>query len=207
MLKTTAVLAAFVLAVLPSAAGASAYEEPAWRGFFVLGGGAFYPGQSPVRAIYGDVSFPAHVQLGFRVGGQLSLTAGYRYLGLAGATRSVEPAVDDEGYDLRLVVHSVRAAFRLDSSLGESPLFVQAGYAYNFYRESWEGVDQVINGRAGGVFFAAGAEIPVSWPLAVQIRLEYALVPTKKGGLFADEVDLGGFDAVIGLVFRFGRPR
>lgn len=207
MFKTTAFVAVFVLAVLPSAAAASSSEGPAWRGFCVLGGGAFYPGQSPVRSLYGDVSFPAHVQLGLRLSGPLSLTAGYRYLGTAGTTQAVKPAVDDESYDLRIVVHSVRAAFRLDSSPGGSPLFVQAGYAYNFYRESWEGASLDIDGRVGGAFFAAGAEIPLLRPLALQIRLEYALIPTKKGGALSPEVDLGGFDAVLGLVFRFGGRR
>lgn len=168
------------------------------------GGGVCVPADKAVRTLYGDVSFPLHAHLSLRLAGPFGLIVGYRYLGAAGETAAVGPPVDDEGYDLRLRVHSLRAGIRLDSSLGKASIFALAGGSYNFYKESWLETEISFSGRKAGYFLGAGAEIPVLRFWDIHVRLEYALVPTGKGGGLSSEVDLGGLEAVVGLVFRFG---
>jgi|GEM_PF-858443 len=206
-ISASALLAVFGLAMLPPLLEARRFETPPWRASLALGGGIFYPSQSPVRTLYGNVSFPLHFQLDVRLGGAFSVVAAYRFLGASGSTVIVGPSVEEESYGLRLNIHSVRAGFRLDSALGRSRIFAQFGAAYNVYQESWKDAGISVDGRLAGIFLAAGTEIPVGRAWAVQLRLEYASVPTDKGGLLDPDIDLGGADAVLGVVYRFGRRR
>jgi hypothetical protein len=200
-------LPVLVVLAVPVLLGAKRYETPPWRGSFALGGGIFYAAQGDVRTFYGDLSMSLHVQLDLRLRGPFAVVLGYRYLNAGGATVIVGDSFEEESYGLKLLVHSLRAGFRLDSSLGRMKIFGQVGGAFNLYEESWEGTDIAVDGRVGGVFLAAGAEIPFGRALAIQVRLEYASIPTAKGGLLEPDVDLGGADAVLGIVYRFGRRK
>ena len=198
-------LAVLIVLAQPAALSAKRFETPPWKGSFVFGSGLFYPTQTAVRTLYGDFSVPFHVQADVRLGGPFAVFAGYRYLGKAGATVIVDPSFEEESAGLTLLVHSLRAGFRLDSSLGRSKIFAQIGGAFHFYRERWDELDLAVDGRIGGAFLAAGIEIPIGPRWALQLRGEYISVPTDKGGPLEPSVDLGGLDAVLGIVYRFGR--
>jgi len=202
---TGLLFAAGIVLLQPSALSAKRFQTPPWKGSFSFGSGLFYPAQTAVRTLYGDFSVPFHVQADVRLGGPFAAFAGYRYLATAGATVLVDPSFEEESAGLTLLVHSLRAGFRLDSSLGRSKIFAQIGGAYHFYRERWDDRDLAVDGRIGGAFLAAGVEIPLGPRWALQLRGEYISVPTDKGGPLEPSVDLGGLDAVLGIVYRFGR--
>ena len=202
---TGILFAAVIVLLQPAALSAKRFETPPWKGSFSFGSGLFYPAQTAVRTLYGDFSVPFHVQADVRLGGPFALFVGYRHLGKTGATVIVDPFFEEESVGLTLLVHSLRAGFRLDSSLGRSKIFAQIGGAYHFYRERWDDRDLAVDGRIGGAFLAAGVEIPLGPRWALQLRGEYISVPTDKGGPLEPSVDLGGLDAVLGIVYRFGR--
>jgi hypothetical protein len=198
-------LSILLSAALPAVLEAKRFETPPWKGSFSLGTGIFYASQGDLRTLYGTLSVPFHAQLDLRVGGPFAVFGAYRYLGGRGSTVIVDPSFEEESFGLKLVVHSIRAGFRLDSSLGRSKIFAQVGGAFNLYKESWEETEIAVDGKVAGIFLAAGAEIPIGRAWAVQVRLEYASIPTGQGGLLESDVELGGVDAVLGIVYRFGR--
>ena len=202
---TGLLFAAGIVLLQPAALSAKRFETPPWKGSIAFGSGLFFPTQTAVRTLYGDFSVPFHIQADVRLGGPFTVFAGYRYLGKAGATVIVDPSFEEESSGLKLLVHSLRAGFRLDSSLGRSKIFAQIGGAFHYYRERWDDLDLAEDGRIDGAFLAAGVEIPIGSRWALQLRGEYISVPTDKGGPLEPSVDLGGLDAVLGIVYRFGR--
>jgi hypothetical protein len=197
-------LSAF-LAAFPADSSAKRFEKPPWMGSLTVGGGIFYATQGDLRALYGDIAGPIHAQLDFRIGGPFAVFAGLRSLHDRGRAAIFGPAFDGAGDELKLVVRSLRAGVRVDSSLGGARIFGQLGAAWNAYRETWAAASLEADGSFPGIVLAAGGEISLSGPWALQLRLEYASLPTNEGGYLEPDIDLGGVDAVLGIVFRFGR--
>lgn len=176
---------------------------PAMELSIAVAAGPHFPVQEAFRNVYGtaaafglDVRWLATRNIGF--------SAGVMTLGKRGKAVSLDGGTEDMDVDLKIMsvpltayVHLRRGRFGFD--LG-------AGLAYHDFEETW--VDEVgpaVSGRKWGLLACASAGYDITPRLSIVGRLRYLDVPTGLASRLTDKVNLGGFQALVGVSWRVVR--
>ena len=200
-----ATAASLLTLMLAGAPGARAGIDPSpfrpWLGISAASG-AFYAGQGSFRSLYGDVQAAIHIQADVHLSRKIFLFAGFRTLQTKGATAVIGTGIADEHYSLEFRVSSIRAGLGFRLPIRRFALRLGVGGSFNSVRERWLDFPEDEALKAAGFFGNIGFGFELGRRWEIFSRLEYATIPTDSGSALQSKVNLGGFEAVLGLMFK-----
>jgi len=187
-------LAAVFLAVLGLAAAARA------QGLSVsLAAGSFRASEQAYRGIYGS-SVPFSGDIWLKLKGHFGLGAGFATLGDAGM--AVPMGEDGAEYPVKLRRTSIPVVVFYQLDLKAVDVRLGAGLGAHRYVETWETVDLEFKGNKVSPRFFAAASVALFGRLSLFGSATYDTIPTGAGSPLVDEVNLGGFQVLGGILFR-----
>jgi len=163
-------------------------------------GGPYLPTQQAFRDVYGTAaSFGLEVRwLATR---NLGFSAGVMTIEKQGTAVSLDGGPDAIGVKLRLTGIPLTACLHIPQ--GRFDIDLGAGLAYHDFEETW--VDEggpADSGKKWGVVTYASVAYALTSRLSVVGTLRYLDVPTGRPSRLTDKVNLGGFQALVGVSWR-----
>jgi hypothetical protein len=167
---------------------------------FSLSSGLLFPKEEIYRDIYGQ-SVP--LALEFRVGlsRNFGLAVGFEYLSDSGTALNINQGDTDFPLRFRMVSYPVSGYFLYP--FGKISLSIAAGIGFHSYREEWEDLDLIHEGKRSKPFISGGIEYRFIPRLAVRLFVRYESIATERSPYLQREVNLGGLSLLGGLSFRF----
>jgi hypothetical protein len=164
--------------------------------------GAFLASESVYREIYGGgVSFLAEIWL--KTKGPFGVSTGFA--GLKDSGLAVAQGGGDEEYRLAFRRTTIPAIAFYELDLKAVQLRFGAGVGIHSYRERWREKDFVFDGRKVSPRFVFQAWTRLAGRLSFVGTFVYEGVSTGAGSVLASNVDLGGYQFIAGLSYRFLR--
>jgi hypothetical protein len=107
-----------------------------------------------------------------------------------------------EGDPLKLSMNLLKAGTVYAFPVRRMILTAGWGIEYSTYRERWESANLTTEGGKLGFLARAGMEYPLYKRLSLNGRIDYSRLEKSAESASENEIDLGGFELSIGIVFR-----
>lgn len=184
----------------PSNLVAEPFKPPVSVSFSI---GYFQPREDAFKDLYGNNKFRLSFSMRYELKKNLSLYSGFRYLSCNGETEITGPLFQDVNYSLKLKVYSIPVGLVYSHPFKNIHPFFGGGISYNIYQENWDQIDISFEGNSIGFFIIGGIEYFVSKKFSLLGRTQYSSIPTDKGSVLDDNVNLGGTEFSVGFSFYF----
>jgi hypothetical protein len=184
-------LALLTLGLLPAAAA----QELSLS----LGAGGFIASQSAYRQVYGS-GIGLAGDLWFKIAGPFGLASGFGRFADDGTAVILGSGGDDYPVKFRRTTIPLVAFYEFGT--GAVGLRAGAGIGVHSYKEAWQTVDLVFEGRKVSPRFVLAVSARLVEKLSVLCSVTYDSIRTGESSPLARNVDLGGFQVLGGLSFR-----
>ena len=161
--------------------------------------GLFLPKEELYRDIYGR-GIPVAGEVRFAIQRTFGLAAGFEYLSATGTALNVNQG--DVDFPVRLTLTSYPVSFYFIYPLGKLAFWASAGISFHSYKEEWEDLDLVHEGKKTKPFLSSGIEYKIVPRLSLRLFLRYQSIVAERGPYIRREVDLGGLSVLGGLSLR-----
>ncbi len=185
-------------AVLGAVLGLSVFAG-AQRLSLSLAAGNFSASEEAYRQIYGS-GVPYAADIWLRAIGPFGLAVGYNRIRDEG--NAVLLGEDGPEYAVKFSRSSIPVVVFYQIDLRAAAVRFGAGLGFHHYEETWETVDLGFEGNKASPRFVIAASVALLGRFSLFGSATYDTIPTGAGSPLVAEVNLGGFQALVGISFR-----
>jgi len=185
-------------AVLSAVLGLSVFAG-AQRLSLSLAAGNFSASEEAYRQIYGS-GVPYAADIWLRAIGPFGLAVGYNRIRDEG--NAVLLGEDGPEYAVKFSRSSIPVVVFYQIDLKAAAVRFGAGLGFHHYEETWETVDLGFEGNKASPRFVIAASVALLGRFSLFGSATYDTIPTGAGSPLVAEVNLGGFQALVGISFR-----
>ena len=153
--------------------------------------------------LYGNGSIPLSFEAGIHFAQFFYLYTGIRYLKKEGETAITPEAFYPESYPIKLSIVSIPVALKIYFAKGKIKPFLGAGVYFHSYQETWESPANEHKGDKVDLLVLVGMEYWLSKMFSVMTQIKYIPLLTGEGSSLHRDINLGGMDLSLGVVFKF----